>query len=140
VTDAGCPEHVRAFVDNFIDSVVQLEMLLLLFADRHRAWTAQESARELRVEAAWVEDQFAQLCARGLLRCTSGPPVSYQYSPATPELDAAIADLAREYNDRRVAIIALIYSKPSAAPSGAAADPLTSFADAFRLRKDKGNG
>jgi hypothetical protein len=47
----------------------------------------------------------------------------------TPALDAAVAQLAKDYAERRVSVITLIFSKP--------VDKLRTFADAFRLRKDK---
>jgi hypothetical protein len=93
-----------------------------------------------------VEDQFSHLCSRGLLTCEPGPPASYRFRPSTPELNAAVADLAKAYADRRVTVISLIYSKPSektvlAYPAKPpATDPLKSFSEAFRLRKGPDNG
>ena len=46
-----------------------------------------------------------------------------------PELDQAVVRLAKDYAERRVTVITLIFSKP--------VDKLRTFADAFRLRKDK---
>jgi hypothetical protein len=119
-------------------------MLLLLYAGQDRSWTAAESARELRVDPAWVEDQFSHLCSRGLLTCEPGPPASYRYRPSTPELNAAVADLAKAYADRRVTVISLIYSKPTEKsvepPKPPTTDPLKSFSEAFRLRKGPDNG
>jgi hypothetical protein len=144
LNDADCPQHVQAFVYNYIDSVVQLEMLLLLYAGQDRSWTSAESARELRVDPAWVEDQFSQLCSRGLLTCEPGSPPSYRYRPTTPELNAAVGDLAKAYADRRVTVISLIYSKPAEKPveptKPTTTDPLKSFSEAFRLRKGPNNG
>ena len=139
-----CPPNVRAFVAAHIDSVVQLEVLLLLFGSPDHARTAEEIARELRIDPAWVQSQLEQLCTRGLLNCedsTSSP--AYQYKPRTAELQDAVAGLAKAYNDRRVTVISLIYSKPPAPPPAtepSGSDPLKSFADAFRLRKDNRNG
>jgi hypothetical protein len=60
-------------------------------------------------------------------------PRTFHYAPASGSpLDAAVAQLARDYAERRVTIITLIFSKP--------VDKLRSFADAFRLRKDNPNG
>lgn len=49
----------------------------------------------------------------------------------TEGTDAIIAELAEVYNSRPVALVRAIYSRPS---------PIQSFADAFRLRKDKKEG
>jgi hypothetical protein len=128
-----------AFVKNSIDSNVQLELLLLLFSSRPQEWTAEGVARELRIDPGWVQTQLIQLCERNLLHCVPGNNSGYQYQPATAELDRTVADLARAYADRRVSIISLIYSNPR--PAGPRpADPLKSFSDAFRIRKDKPHG
>jgi hypothetical protein len=112
--------------------VVQLEILLLLYGKQDLAWSSDDIARELRVDAAWVDSQLGTLCTNGVLNCTTTKPLSYQYRPKTPELDQAVAGLAQAYADRRVTVISMIFSKPI--------DKLRSFADAFRIRKDKSDG
>jgi hypothetical protein len=131
VSEEGIAPDVQAFIASHVESVGELEVLLLLYHSRPRAWKADDLARELRIDPAWAAEQLAQLCARGLLRCTDPPsnPSEYFYSSDSPALDAAVAGLDKAYADRRVAVIALIYSKPP--------DALRSFSDAFRFRKDK---
>jgi hypothetical protein len=109
--------------------VVQLEILLLLFGQRERAWSSDDIARELRVDAAWVDSQLGNLCTNGVVTCTTTKPLTYQYQPKSPELDQAVVGLAQAYADRRVTVISMIFSKPI--------DKLRSFADAFKIRKDK---
>lgn len=123
---------VRVLIGRHFDSVVQLELLLLLQAGRERAWTADEVARELRIEPAWTAAQLDHLASHRLLRSTKAGNAAYTYEPATPELSATLDRLARAYTERRVSLIALIYSKP--------ADSLRTFADAFRFRKDPKDG
>lgn len=121
------PEDVQAFVASYIDSVVQLELLLLLRADPGRAWTPPEVARELRIEPAWTATELGKLAVRGLLAPADGVP-TYRYAPGKPELEAVITALAHAYAERRVSVINLVYSRPS--------DAIRSFAEAFRFRKD----
>jgi len=130
------PKHIQAFVAGYIESVIQLEVLLVLYGSSERAWTAEALARELRIDPAWVDGQLAQLCAKGLLHCSEDGPRSYRYQPHTSELHQAMIDLSKAYADRRVSVISLIYSRPAEQPT----DPLKSFSDAFRLRKDNRNG
>lgn len=127
MTGSDLPDIVRALIVAHIDSVVQLEVLLLLQADPTRARTAAEVARELRIDATWVAGQLRQLCDAGLLSCTDQPDTSYAYAPRTPELRDAANELAKAYTERRVTVISLIFSKP--------VDPIRSFTDAFRLRR-----
>lgn len=125
-------QDVQALIADQIDSVVQLEVLLLLHADPARSWQPAEVAKELRIEANSSRDQLDQLCGRGLLVCDDATPRNYRYAPRTPELERAVPALARAYAERRVTVINLIYSKP--------ADALRSFADAFRIRREGPNG
>jgi hypothetical protein len=104
--------------------VSQLEVLLLLRAAADKRWTAPEVARALVIqpEAAggWLED----LAQRGL---ASESQQGYQFAPANPELDEVVDALAASYANYRVAVIGLIFARPS--------ERITSFADAFRIRK-----
>lgn len=130
--EEGISPEVRAFIAGQIESVVQLEMLLLLHTDPLRAWSADELAKELRIEPAWAGAQLLLLAQRGLLSVADSNGASYRYGPNTPELAQAVDGLAKAYTDRRVTVISLIYSKP--------VDTLKTFADAFRLRKDNPDG
>lgn len=130
--EEGISPQVRAFIAGQIDSVVQLEMLLLLHADAERAWSAADLAKELRIEPNWAGAQLTALAQRGLLGVVDATGLTYRYGPNTPELATTVEGLAQAYADRRVTIISLIYSKP--------VDTLKSFADAFRLRKDTPDG
>lgn len=132
VSDEGIPQDVRAFVTDHIDSVLQLELLLLLQKKRDRDFDAAEVVEELRIDATWASAQLEDFCARGILACVEGTPRRYRYAPKSPEMDAAITRLDQTYTDRRVSVISLIFSKPT--------DKLKSFSDAFRVRKEKSDG
>jgi hypothetical protein len=124
----GVPPDVAAFIAKYVGSVVQLESLLLLAADAARVWTADEVARELRIEPAWAEAQLEVLCGQALLACTGGQMRQFRYSPSDTPTRETVSALSKAYAERRVTVISLIFAKP---PDGARA-----FADAFRIRKD----
>ena len=125
------PKDVRDLVIGHIDSVVQAEILLLLQSNPGQAYSAEQVGQVLRIDANGAEAQLAHLQSHGMLR--AGPDGGgYVYGPQSVQLSDAVAGLARAYADRRVTVIALIYSKPT--------DQLRSFADAFRIRKDKDRG
>lgn len=105
---------------------MQLELLLLLHANPGRAWSAADVAQELRIDPAWAGGQLGELVAHALIAPAAEDPRAFRY--VSTSLDATVAQLARDYAERRVTIITLIFSKP--------VDKLRSFADAFRLRKD----
>jgi len=124
------PEGVQRLIAEHIDSVEQLEILLLLHKDAARAWSAEAVARELRVSHISAGDRLKELMRAGILvrveGAGSGP--EYRYAPESPKLEESVSGLEKAYSERRVTVINLIFSKP--------VDKIRTFADAFRLRKD----
>jgi hypothetical protein len=130
----GLGNDVRALLLATIESIAELETLLLLHRDPAAVWDAVHVAAELRVEPRSAEVQLAALAERGLLRAVSGSaPTGWQYAPATPPLARAVDALALAYEERRVSVVEFVYSKP-------AVDKLRVFADAFRLREEDSDG
>lgn len=132
MAEAGISDRVRTLIADQIESVVQLEILLLLRESPERQFAAREVADALRIGPSWAEPHLMGLCTRGMLVCTSEPEKRYGYHPNSPELAAAIDELAECYAERRVSVTALIFSRPP--------NPLRDFSDAFRLRKERPNG
>ncbi|HWB14398.1 MAG TPA: hypothetical protein VG826_34550 [Pirellulales bacterium] len=124
------PDEVRRFIASNISSVAQLEVLLLLREHRDREWTADEVSRALYAAAGGMADQLNDLVSRGLAYVTETPERHYRYRLTKDDtLDAVVDSLMKVYKERRVAVISLIYSEPI--------DNARSFADAFRIRKEK---
>jgi hypothetical protein len=126
------PEIVRSLIARHLDSVLEVEILLLLHGSRPRAWSADEVVEKLRIDRSWAVTQLGKLCDAGLLK--RDPQLqTYAYGPASAELDLAVVALDGAYTDRRVSVIEAIFAKPL--------EKIRSFADAFRIRsKDKGPG
>lgn len=124
------PDDIRRFISMNIRSVAQLEVLLLLRADREREWSVDEVTRALYAAAGGMAEQLDDLLSKGLAYVTHAPEARYRYRPESgSELDALVGALADLYRERRVSVISLIYSEPI--------DTARSFADAFRIRKEK---
>ena len=70
--------------------------------------------------AGWLEDLYG----RGLASESEG---RYRYTPSSDELDRIVDSLAESYANYRVAVIGLIFARPS--------ERITLFADAFRIRR-----
>ncbi len=121
------PADLQAFLAEYIDSVVQLEALLLLRGTATE-WTATALGRELRIETQPAIDQLTELCHRGLVECLDSPP-RFRYAPRDQQQVAVIERLAQAYEDRRVSVISFIYSTPR--------PTVRVFAEAFRFRKDE---
>jgi hypothetical protein len=120
------PDDVRRFIAAHINSVEQLEVLLLLRRGQRQQWTADEVNREIRSSVAAVAMRLRDLTAHGLLTVNGE---HYQYGPKDPHLDPLIGRLADLYRERSVSVITLIYAPP--------VDELRAFSDAFKLRKDR---
>jgi hypothetical protein len=124
----GFPEDVRRFILEHVNSVEQLEVLLLLRGRPDADWDAAAVSRALSTAPAAAAMRLADLHARGLLVPVKPGEARYRYGPAAPELARLVDGLAEAYRERRVAVVALIYSKPQT--------QVQAFADAFKLRKE----
>lgn len=124
------PEEIRQFIAAHVTSVAQLELLLLLRSEREREWTASEVGRALYADTNGITEQLNELLAKGLLYVTHTPEARYRYRP-DGDTDTLIGRLATLYQERRVAVISLIYAEPT--------HKARSFADAFRIRTEKDN-
>lgn len=117
-------EELKRFVASHVDTVEQLEVLLLLQRHAAEVWTPQRVSTELRTSLMSATMRLERLCATGLCEELEG---GVRLRPAEPSVERAIRLVTAAYRDRRVSLIALIYSRP---PAGVQA-----FADAFRLKK-----
>lgn len=122
------PDVVRSFVAQHIDSAELLETLLLVHSDPARAWTPEVVARSIYTVPAGATRRLEQMVEMGLATSNGAADPAYRYAPSRPALSAQVDALAQAYRTGRVAVINLIYNKPP--------DPLRSFADAFKLRKN----
>ena len=129
VSESNISEEVTRFLNDYIDSVLELEILLLLHADPARNWTAAELAKILKIDSKWAAEQLTRFTVKGIAVAKDQPASSYAFAPKSAELEQAILAVANAYSTHRVSIIALIFAKPTT--------HLRSFADAFRIRKEK---
>lgn len=126
----GIPESVRALVSERIESVAELEILLLLRERRERMWDAHDVAKELRTSAELAEAMLGRLSRSGLAAVevdAEGRPC-FRFAPVSPALQRASDEAAAAYSTHKTALIALIFSGPT--------DSIRGFADAFRVRSE----
>lgn len=118
------PLDVEAFISDCIQSVEEIEILLLLCSARDRHWTPRQLSAQLRRTEHSVVLRVQSLVASGLVAMEQGK-ISYVASPAE---DDRVRQLAAIYEQRRAAVIDYIFAERP--------DPMKSFADAFRMRRD----
>jgi hypothetical protein len=123
------PSDIRDFIDSHIDSVEQVEALVLMRADPKREWTAEEMAKSLYTSPESASARLGHLHRKGLLSEVRSDAVRYRYEQRTPRLRKAVEDFVEIYAQRKVAVINQIFS--------GAPDDVQSFADAFRFRREQ---
>jgi hypothetical protein len=126
VSEIDLAPEVRRFLSERIDSAEQLDILLLLEKQPDRALTALEVSQAIYTVPASATMRLETLVSAGFVTSSGGSDPRYQYAPQSDEVRQQIAALARAYRSDRVSVIKFIFAKP--------ADPIQSFADAFRLR------
>jgi hypothetical protein len=128
MSEREIPDEVRRFIAERIDSAELLEALLLIHSDQQREWSPEDVAGSIYTVPASATRRLEQLVEQGLAASNGTGNPRYRWSPADAALARQVDALAAAYRSDRVAVINLIYARP--------ADPLRSFADAFRLRRD----
>lgn len=119
------PDRVRRLIIEAIDSVTELEAVLLLRAHADRCWTPDEAGARLYVSALVAAHVLTVLTTRGFF---AREGECYRYRPASAELEQVTAELASSYASNLIGVTHLIHAKPAAS--------ILQFAEAFRLRKD----
>lgn len=125
MADPYVPDAVREFIIKRIDSIAQIEALLLIRSDSQKEWSAAQIAARLYVSEAEAADALDHLCAADLLRSIDG---KYRLDGIPPQHAALIDQLLAVYTQHLIPVTDIVHSKPRR---------IGSFADAFRFRKDR---
>lgn len=120
--------RVLKFIAEKIDTVAELETLLILSDDENRLWSAQEIAGRLYTQPANAIRVLESLSRRELI-AAEGTPSQFRFRPAHGDDRKAFAEVAEAYRRNLVAITTFIHSKASTS--------VKEFARAFDLKKDQ---
>jgi hypothetical protein len=124
MTDRLIPDDVRDFILKHIDSIAQLEALLLLRKERPAAWDVETLSRRLYTTEQQASEVLGHLQSSGFLSLSEG---AYRYDCRTAEQEEMVTRLAELYARHLIPVTNLVHSKPSR---------IREFAQAFRLRKE----
>ena len=113
------PEDVRRFLDEYVESIDQLEILRLLWEKPDTDWSAPALSVEVQAEPAAVTVHLTVSADRGA-------GLVYRYGPRNPELERRLQTMLQHYRERPVSMIKLVVARSK--------DPLRNFSDAFRVR------
>jgi hypothetical protein len=125
MADELIPAEVREFVLTYIQSVADLEALLLLARNNEVKWTAASVAKQLYIDEAQAAEVLERLCAGGLVQCQAG---TFWFNDGPAGQRVVVERLADIYSQHLIPITNLIHSRPSGARA---------FAAAFKFRKDR---
>lgn len=119
-------ESLAGFLQQRLASIEQIEIVLLLRGDPARAWSATEVAQALKMPPESAAMRLFLLASSGLLLFEAAGMPKYRYAGSDEATEVLLGELAERYENDRAAVAAAI---------GAPADPIRSFADAFKFKK-----
>ena len=119
------PADIREFIVNCIDSIAQLEALLLLQREPNAGWSSGEIAGRLYIKEADALEVLERLRGEELV---SKSDDTYRFDPKPEERREIVARLADLYARHLIPVTDLVHTKPPR---------IRAFADAFKLRKDR---
>jgi transcription initiation factor IIE alpha subunit len=122
-------EEVYRFILNQIDSVPQMEALLLVWESRPKKWIESELAERLYIGVDIVRNIMQELVRRRLLVSDTQGARQYFYESKSEELDGLIEAVAATYRRDLVRVSTFIHTKTSSA--------VRDFAKAFKFTKER---
>jgi DNA-binding FadR family transcriptional regulator len=129
MTSPEIPARVLQFLAERIDTVPQLEALLLLWEDPQRLWSEEELAGRTYVSRPVAATILQTLQRQQLVTAESAAAVRYRYNPQWDPSGEVMPEVAASYRRHLVPLATLIHSRASTA--------VREFARAFDLKKDR---
>lgn len=125
MADDLIPSDVLEFLLVHIDSIAELEALLLLQRNAGQGWTAAAMSKRLYISEQVCAKVLSHLEADGLCACVEG---LYRYALSDTPKGETIDRLAHTYAHYLVPVTNVIHDKPAR---------IQKLADAFRFWKGK---
>jgi predicted transcriptional regulator len=123
------PANVLQFIAERIDTVPQLEALLLMWESPQRVWTEDELAGRVYVARAAAAQILQALQRQNLVTAESAQSPQYRYNPQWDPTGEVMPEVAAAYRRHLVQLATFIHSRASTA--------VREFARAFDLKKDR---
>ena len=117
-------EDIREYITRHVDSIAQLEALLLLRSQPNESWDLLKLAQRLYISEPEVSHALAHLIDA---RVVSVNDRIFAYEPA-PDIRDIVERVADTYRRHLIPVTDLIHSKPSR---------IHQFADAVKFRRDR---
>jgi hypothetical protein len=127
--DPFIPEDVYRFIEEKIDSIAQLEGMLLFRSNPEKDWDAKMLSERLYISSEEAKALVGYMRGTGYIEERKWQPGFYYYAPASPALAALLEKTADTYSRYLVPVTRLIHLKSR--------NRIQEFANAFRVRKDR---
>ena len=122
---AGLTVAVRKLIRRNVHSVGELELLILLHAERDRSWGVAEICDALGCPPSWAEAQLAAMDDGGLVESAGD---QWRFAPSNQELADATAALQEAYRLQSREVVRYVFATPGR--------DLKAFSDAFLVRRE----
>lgn len=122
-------QGLKRFIKEKIQTVLRLEILLLLHHQQTRSFTVAEVANELGFEKEEVNGQLTALETIGVVVESNLDKHKYRYHPLNETIRSMVDQLAVGYSNQRVPILSVILAEHT--------DRTRLFAEAFRIIRGK---
>lgn len=129
MTSPDIPPSVLQFLAERIDTVPQLEALLLLWENPQRLWSEEELAARIYVSRQAAATILQALQRQQLVTAEPAQSLQYRYNPQWDPTGAVMPEVAATYSRHLVPLATFIHSRASTA--------VREFARAFDLKKDR---
>jgi len=129
MTSPQIPARVLQFLAERIDTVPQLEALLLLWENPQRLWSEEELAARIYVGRAAAAAILHSLQRHQLVTSDPASAARYRYNPQWDPSGEVMPEVAAAYRRHLVPLATFIHSRASTA--------VREFARAFDLKKDR---
>lgn len=126
MTDGPLPREVRELIASRVSSIEQLDVLMVILRGNGPR-SVSDVAAALGLARETIGMRLFLLASAGLLDAEGSGDVRYSVARAAAPLAPMLQILADAYQKDRRALSQFLFGEP--------ADPLKSFADAFKLKK-----
>jgi hypothetical protein len=107
---------VRTLIRRHVRSVGELELLIMLHAERDRSWSVDEICEALACPQSWAVAQLEAMAGGGLLAPVDG---GWRFAPVGSELEEATAALEEAYRLQPRDVVRFVFATPERDPEGA---------------------
>lgn len=123
------PEEVQRFLVDHIDSIAELEAVLILREHRDQSWPCGLVADRIYSSEEVTGGLLVKLANRGFLTADGTTPGSFRYAPRNQEMARLLDQLAEVYAKYLVPVTDLVHKKSRRNIQG--------IAEAFKFKKEK---